>query len=261
MKIDFHSHVKLKKHVPFSREYTEHMFKNAIQAGLDAICLTEHYSSSELDSVYQYLQDCLEKTGDCFLFEGLKIFTGIEVDIAEGGHIVVIGPIDDILTVYEKLEERAKIKDHPSFELLIEIIKQPSLLIGGGHPFRPIDKCVLKLQDHQMKQLDYIELSGNDLALYREQTEAKTRDLAKRVGLPLIIGSDTHQAFQYGCAYTCFKQEHITVASLKQAIVKGEYTLETSEFAERQAMMASKMKKALVRIHDLGDDYVSIIVK
>ena len=44
MKIDFHTHGKLAKKLPFSKEYTDWLFREAQRSGLDALCLTEHFT-------------------------------------------------------------------------------------------------------------------------------------------------------------------------------------------------------------------------
>ncbi|MCX7658646.1 MAG: PHP domain-containing protein, partial [Oscillospiraceae bacterium] len=93
MKIDFHTHGKLAKHLPFSPEYTNWLFNEAKNSGLDAICLTEHFNTLGFDEIYRYIESNSEKLGDFFVFNGLKILPGIEIDIAEGGHTTVIGKI------------------------------------------------------------------------------------------------------------------------------------------------------------------------
>ena len=40
MYIDFHTHGKLAKKLPFSTVYTDWLFSEAKNAGLDALCLT-----------------------------------------------------------------------------------------------------------------------------------------------------------------------------------------------------------------------------
>ena len=45
MNIDFHTHGKLAKKLPFSTQYTDQMFHKAYLKGLDAICLTEHFNT------------------------------------------------------------------------------------------------------------------------------------------------------------------------------------------------------------------------
>ena len=38
------------------------------------------------------------------MFDGLKIFPGMETDIAEGGHVLSIGPMEAILELNHRLE-------------------------------------------------------------------------------------------------------------------------------------------------------------
>ena len=45
MYIDFLTHGKLAKKLPFSKEYTDWLLREAKEAGLDAICLTEHFNT------------------------------------------------------------------------------------------------------------------------------------------------------------------------------------------------------------------------
>ena len=259
MKTDLHTHVKLTSSLHYSQAYVEHMFLAAKQAGLDAICLTEHCGSIGLNSIYQYIQNSLTKYGDCYLYEGLKVFTGIEVDIAESGHILVIGALGEILSIYEELQERGIRKKHPNFEELLKIIKHPSLLKGAAHPFRVSDGNLLKLSDSQIRQLDFVELNGKDYAQNMENTIALVYAMAKRTGLPVVAGSDTHYAFQYGCSITHFEEDLTTIDGIKHAITQSAYTIEHSEFAKNLVRMSAQMKKALIKVHELGGDYLSLL--
>ena len=64
MKIDFHTHGKLAKKLPFSEEYTNWLFQEASKAGLDAICLTEHFNTWGFDEIYQYIANHFEQEQD-----------------------------------------------------------------------------------------------------------------------------------------------------------------------------------------------------
>ena len=96
MYVDFHTHGKLAKYLPFSVEYTRWLLGEAKSAGLDAICLTEHFNTQQFDEVYGYIASHGEQAGDAFVFDGLKVFPGMETDIAEGGHVLSIGPMEAI---------------------------------------------------------------------------------------------------------------------------------------------------------------------
>ena len=49
MYLDFHTHGKLAKYLPFSIPYTQWLLGEAHSAGLDAICLTEHFNTQQFD--------------------------------------------------------------------------------------------------------------------------------------------------------------------------------------------------------------------
>ena len=51
MKIDFHTHGKLAKKLPFSTDYTDWLFDQAKRSGLDALCLTEHFNTLQFDEI------------------------------------------------------------------------------------------------------------------------------------------------------------------------------------------------------------------
>ena len=55
MKLDFHTHGKLAKRLPFSTTYTDWLFGEAKDAGLSALCLTEHFNTLQFDELYAYL--------------------------------------------------------------------------------------------------------------------------------------------------------------------------------------------------------------
>ena len=74
MYIDFHTHGKLAKKLPVSTEYTDWLFDQARRAGLDALCLTEHFNTLQFDEIYSYLSRISRREGDCLVLEnGLRV--------------------------------------------------------------------------------------------------------------------------------------------------------------------------------------------
>ena len=97
MRLDFHTHGKLAKKLPFSTAYTDWLFGEARRAGLDALCLTEHFNTLQFADVYGYIASVSRRIGDTLELEnGLRVFPGMETDVAEGGHILSIGPLEAI---------------------------------------------------------------------------------------------------------------------------------------------------------------------
>ena len=78
MYIDFHTHGKLAKKLPFSTVYTDWLFGEARRAGLDALCLTEHFNTLQFDELYGYLMSVCDRQGDTLVTgDGLRIFAGM----------------------------------------------------------------------------------------------------------------------------------------------------------------------------------------
>ena len=104
MKLDFHTHGKLAKKLPFSEVYTQWLLQAAKKSGLDAICLTEHFNTLEFETLYDYITTYCTCDEDSYVTpEGLRIFLGLEIDIYEGGHTLVIGSKETVMTIYRQL--------------------------------------------------------------------------------------------------------------------------------------------------------------
>ena len=106
MYMDFHTHGKLAKYLPFSTEYTDWLLREARRSGLDAICLTEHFNTQQFDTLYGYIETRGENSGDAYVVEdagGLNIFHVMEPDIAEGGHVLCAGPMEAIREMNRRL--------------------------------------------------------------------------------------------------------------------------------------------------------------
>ena len=268
MKIDFHTHTKLGKKMPFSEIYTDGILREARVSGLDAICLTEHYNGTELIQSFDYIEKIMERQDDCYVSNntengtlGLKVFLGLEVNAEEGGHFLIIGSPEDVRSVYGALGDFLQNGAHPPFEKLVNIVKAHNILFGVSHPYRENSKNnnMPDLPEEQLKQLDFIDLNGKDCAYDKTGTEEKVHALSKRLGVPFLAGSDTHQSFQFGCICTQFKKHYTTIAELKKAIRKNKHTIKHSKSALFQVMAAATIKRSLKEIHDLGGDYVAVL--
>lgn len=258
MTIDFHTHGKLTKKLPFSSQYTQWLFQEAANAGLDAICLTEHFNTFEFDKLYQYVHKELPRVGDCFLFSSLKIFAGMEIDVQEGGHITAIGSMEHILLLHRKLEAHMKKGSFLPLGKALDLLKELPLLMGMAHPFRE-GGHIPELPEELLGQFTFVELNGKDVAAHREATETLTRQLGKRLRLPVVAGSDTHQSLQYGCIYNQMAQECYTVEQLRCLIEEGGYQIHISDHCGMQVRAAGILKRTLKEIHGLGGDYMSVI--
>ena len=260
MRLDFHTHGKLAKKLPFSTAYTDWLFSEARQAGLDALCLTEHFNTLQFDELYRYLSSVSRRTQDVLeLPNGLRIFPGMETDVAEGGHILSIGPLEAILELNRRLEPYKEKRKFLPFAQLMDLFEEYPVLVGCGHPYRAPGH-VPELPEEQLRRLQFLDLNGKDLALDRSRTEELTYALGHRLNIPVVSGSDTHQAVQYGCIYTEFEDETASLSGLREAMEAGSYRITVSQGAAFQVKTAGILKKALKEIHALGGDYVSVLL-
>ena len=231
MDIDFHTHGKLAKYLAFSPDYTDWLFNEAIEAGLDALCLTEHFNTQGFRDVYADLATRFPCVGDAYDVNGLLVFPGMETD--EGRFL----PFD---------------------ELEAEVHRR-GLRFGAAHPFRAPGHLP-ELSDEQLARLDFLDLNGKDLARDRERSERLTRGLGERLGIPVVSGSDTHQAFQYGCVVTRVARRCTTYDELFAQVEAGEYEIVLAEDAAFRVKCAGYLKRSLKEIDRLGGDYVATIL-
>lgn len=261
MRLDFHTHGKLAKKLPFSTAYTDWLFDEAHRAGLDALCLTEHFNTLQFDDLYGYLSSVSRRTEDVLeLPNGLRIFPGMETDVAEGGHILSVGPLEAILELNHRLEPHKEKGSFLPFAQLMDLFEAYPVLVGCGHPYRAPGH-VPELPQEQLERLQFLDLNGKDLALDRARTEELTYALGRQLHIPVVSGSDTHQAVQYGCVTTVFQREVRSVSALKAEMDAGRYEIQLSHTAAAQVRTACLLKRSLKEIHALGGDYVSILTK
>ena len=259
MYIDFHTHGKLAKNLPFSTEYTEWLMREAKEAGLDAICLTEHFNTLQFDELYKYLAKVCTRDGDTLITQdGVRVFVGMETDIAEGGHILSIGKLEDILELNTCLEPYKKKREFLTFESLMNVFERYPVIVGAAHPYRE-GSHISELPFEQLKRLQFLDLNGKDVALDREYYETETGELAKKLNIPMISGSDTHQSVQYGCIRTKLSYSVNTVEKLYEQMKDGNYEIVVSSNIGYQVKVAGLLKKLLKEIHALGGNYVSML--
>ena len=259
MKLDCHTHGKLAKKLPFSIPYTNWLFSEATKAGLDAICLTEHFNTLGFADVYHYLEENFEMIGDSFKVGSLHVFPGMEIDIAEGGHILAIGKVSDILSLNLELEPYKEKGNFIPFKDLLTLTKDIPLILGAAHAFRE-GSHIPTLPLEQLKKLNFLDLNGKDVAKKPTQTPNQIAEFAKQLELPVLGGSDTHQATQYGCIYNTFTKTCSTIEELKEQLQNDAYSITISHTIGFQVETAGMVKRALKTIHALGGDYVQILV-
>ena len=97
-----------------------------------SLCLTEHFNTLGFAQIYEYIKENSALDGETLIFDGLRIFPGMETDIAEGGHILSIGPIDAILELNRRLEPYKERGKFLPFEKLRDLFDEYPVIGRAG---------------------------------------------------------------------------------------------------------------------------------
>ncbi|SFL42868.1 hypothetical protein SAMN04487943_101499 [Gracilibacillus orientalis] len=244
MIIDFHSHVKISKKSRFMPDYFHEMMEEAKQNGLTALALTEHFNTIRFFDIYAFLDEQYTYVDGFYDVDGLKLFPGIEVDVQEVGHILLIGDRKEVCSLREQLASHLEEEHFIHFDLLMDLAEQYSLLKIGAHPYRDSTPLARNVSKTQLKRLDALDLNGKDL--YAKGVEACQQELttlADEIGLPIVGGSDTHQFLQYGSIVNEFEHDCHNSDELKQAILQKKYQLKITDQLSLKVKSATLVKK------------------
>ena len=196
MWIDTHCHTK------YSYDNWLHpvdLVRRARDAGLDAICVTEHYSYEASAPVEEVARG-----------EGLLLLRGVEVS-TDRGHVLVFGVEDDSWNRWGR-------DTYLPMQELIERIN----LMGGvcvpAHPYRQMGVASLLDGIFELEGIAAVEThNGGNAATDNELALAA----ASHLRLPTLGGSDCHKAGAVGRCATEFLQPVTDIASLVAAIRAG----------------------------------------
>ena len=187
------------------------------------------------------------------------MFGGVERGVAGGGHVLSIGPMDAIRELNRRLEPNKRKDNFLPFAELISVFSEYPVLVGAAHPFRE-GGHIPKLSSELLEKIDFLDLNGKDIAEDRQRTEELTYQFGKRLHKPVVAGSDTHQAVQYGCICTDFQRDISTFSELREEMEAGNYTICVHPEAAFKVKTAGLVKRSLKEIHALGGDYISVLL-
>lgn len=243
MQIDFHTHANLSKKITSSLEEFKEKMCEAKESGLNALAITEHFNAANIIELYETLQEEFPYEKEYYEIEGMKVFCGLEVDVKENGHFLVIGSREDILTISRLLLPFQHEENFIPVKELIALLSDFNVLKIGAHPLRAStpwnhhDTTVLK-------QFDAYDLNGKDLYTYGLEMEERVHAFANEHQIPVVGGSDTHQYLQYGSIINEFPECH-SIDELRQVIRKDNYKIKISPCLETKVKAAKLVKKTL----------------
>lgn len=242
MNFDFHTHGKLSKKVEFSLDYFKSMVKTAKENGLDGFALTEHFNTRNFFDVYNTLDETYSYEQGYYLVDGVKVFPGMEVDIQEVGHILIVADRTTIREIRTLLDPFVSKENFIKFAQLFELVAPFEILIMGAHPYRK-STPLYELDPVLLSKLDAFDLNGKDLySMGIDENSQLVYQFAQGLNKPVVGGSDTHHKLQYGCIYNELEMECNTVNDLKNVILNGTYKIHISEDLSEKVQNATEQK-------------------
>lgn len=209
---DLHVHTTVSS--PCSLMDPETLILRAMEAGLDAVCVTEHEEIAGAEVT--------RSLGEKY---GFTVFRGIEI-YTEFGDMLVFG-------LY---------RDAPSWKTpfadLAEMCVDAGALIVPAHPCRVTGELE-RIHGEQgvAGMLAHVAAIETHNGGCTPEGNAAALSLARGGGLPGIGGSDAHNVFQVGRCLTVFEDAMATeedlVAALRAGRCSGAYAGEVPRIAER----------------------------
>jgi len=199
VRIDLHVHSKERS--TCGRASEEEQIRAAIDAGLDAIVFTDHHRlvSSER------LRQLNEK------YAPFRIFGGVEIS-AEGEDVLVLGVHDPAL---ESLPL--------SYPALHAFVRARGGFIALAHPFRWHSTVTLEFERFVP---DAIEVRSNNIP---PDAEVRIRDIASRLGIPVLCNSDAHSTVPLGMYFNALERPPDDEQDLVALLRSGRFTCSQPE--------------------------------
>lgn len=244
MNIDLHTHGKLSKKTEFSMDYFLSMAREAVDNGLHAVALTEHFNTLRFMDMMERLEDSFDYIGDHYDVEGLKVFTGMEIDVRDRGHILIVANRESICALRRELEPNTVKERFLPLTDLLDMTEDMEALRIGAHPLRE-STPLTHHSPELLRRLDALDLNAKDLYQYGLEHEASVRRLADELQLPVTAGSDSHQPLQFGSVMNRLPEACATALELRDCIRAGTYGIEVSPCLPVKVRAAQMMKELL----------------
>lgn len=245
MNLDFHVHGLLTKKSKFDEVLFLQGIEIAKEQGLDGYILCEHFNARHIDEIHDYLNQNYEYTGDKYIINDFSVFIGLEVDIKNGGHIIVAGNRENICKIREELKNYMVKPNFIDFEKLLDLGEEYNCLMIGSHPYRESHKLFLQPKE-LLCRLHGLDLNSTDIGdRGLREVEMQVKTLSQEINVPYVTGSDSHFPIQLGSVMTKFEEDFDTVEDIKRAINERAYKIHVSKALNIKVFSAKTTKKVI----------------
>ena len=176
------------------------LIRRAKFLGIDAVCITEHYSYEASEPVEQVGQD-----------EGLLVLRGVEIS-TDRGHLLAYGVEDDGWNAWGR-------DNYLPLQAVIERINALGGICVPAHPYREVGLASLLDGILALEGIAAVEShNGNNC----ESDNQLALQAAQRKKLPTLGGSDCHKTEAVGRCATQFSDPVTCMADFIAAIRSGK---------------------------------------
>lgn len=246
MNIDLHVHAKLTKRIDFEPAHFEAMLRSAAESGLDAIAVTEHFNTVGFRDVYSYFDDAYSYDNGLYVTGGPVVLPGMEVDVAEGAHMLLVGERDAIINVHQELSDFRVAPEFVPALRLLDLTEGGSVMVGVAHPLRE-GRELSRLGEDVLSRLSFLDLNAKDLYRYGEEMRATVDARARDVRLAVVGGSDAHHPLQLGSVTTVLGTGVTTGSDVREAVVAGRLSVRVDPCLRARVRSAIEIKRVLKR--------------
>lgn len=241
-RIDLHTHAKISKLFSFEMRSLHQMIAQARRVGLDGIALVEHFHAASFWEVHEALgQAFAYADGVYHAGGGFRILTGAELSLMDDGRpadLILLGTLDQLRGFNVRLTRPATGGYRPPLSEAVTVVREMGMFVIGAHIFRPGKELVAL--GRALAALDAIEANGKDF-----RRDERVYDAARRLGLPVVGGSDAHFWAQIGIKATVLPISEITQAKVTHAIREGLASVECLDYGPLAVQISGAYKRIL----------------
>lgn len=190
LRLDLHVHTA---HSPDSHTSIDRVIKRCEEIGLNGFAVTDHDTIAGISEA--------QKKGD-----NIVVIPGVEIS-AKGAHILAYD-------ISEPIPSNLSISD------TVDRIHEQDAVAVIAHPYS-LFRTWIKKRELEDVGFNAIEVANAAQFPYRWMLE-KNINLAEKLGLPQIGGSDAHNPLFVGRAHTIVETDSHEIRDILQAIKKGD---------------------------------------
>ncbi len=195
MKIDLHVHSQERS--VCGRASEEEQIRAAIDSGLDAIVFTDHHRLISAERLRQLNEK----------YAPFRIFGGVEITMADGEDALVLGVQDPALE-----------SGSWSYPALHAFVRARGGFIVLAHPFRWHADVAVEFERFVP---DAIEVRSANTP---PGAEGRIRDIAARLGIPVLCNSDAHSTGPLGLYFNALERPPADEQDLVALLRSGRFS-------------------------------------